>query len=206
MKNNETGEFELVLGNRQLLSGFFIIVILFAVFFVMGYIVGRNSTPSAQFAANREQPGSAVATGDRPQAASGTAPASQAPAAAQQAPSNAPTEPAKDDSGTSAAASPQPTTQAAQTAPAKTEAPPPAANPAPVEPAPGETYLQVTAVKQDVAETVVRTLKDKGFPALLSPGPPGKTRVLVGPYSDLAKLGQAKAELEHLGFSPFVKR
>ena len=45
MKNNETGEFELVLGNRQLLSGFFIVVILFAVFFVMGYIVGRNSTP-----------------------------------------------------------------------------------------------------------------------------------------------------------------
>ena len=39
------GEYELVLGNRQLLSAFFIIVILFGVFFTMGYVVGRNSTP-----------------------------------------------------------------------------------------------------------------------------------------------------------------
>ena len=31
------GEYELVLGNRQLLSAFFIIVILFGVFFTMGY-------------------------------------------------------------------------------------------------------------------------------------------------------------------------
>src|SRR5512138_761221 len=45
MKNNETGEFELVLGNRQLLSGFFIVVVLFGVFFTMGYIVGRHSAP-----------------------------------------------------------------------------------------------------------------------------------------------------------------
>ena len=30
MRNNETGEFELVVGNRQLLSGFFIVVLLFA--------------------------------------------------------------------------------------------------------------------------------------------------------------------------------
>ena len=39
------GEYELVLGNRQLLSAFFIIVILFGVFFTMGYVVGRNSAP-----------------------------------------------------------------------------------------------------------------------------------------------------------------
>ena len=45
MPRNEEGEFELVLGNRQLLSGFFIVVILFGVFFTMGYIVGRHSSP-----------------------------------------------------------------------------------------------------------------------------------------------------------------
>src|SRR5215470_9021228 len=43
MRNNETGEFELVVGNRQLLSGFFIVVLLFAVSFAMGYVVGQNS-------------------------------------------------------------------------------------------------------------------------------------------------------------------
>src|SRR5690242_6878550 len=50
MPKNETGEFELVLGNRQLLSGFAVVAILFGVFFAMGYIVGRNSTPSARAA------------------------------------------------------------------------------------------------------------------------------------------------------------
>ena len=48
MRNNETGEFELVVGNRQLLSGFFIVVLLFAVAFAMGYIFGQNSPRSAR--------------------------------------------------------------------------------------------------------------------------------------------------------------
>ena len=38
-------EFELVLGNKQLLSVFFIVVILLGIFFTMGYVVGRNSSP-----------------------------------------------------------------------------------------------------------------------------------------------------------------
>ena len=197
MKNNETGEFELVLGNKQLLSGFFIVVILFAVFFVMGYIVGRNSTPTAQLAANRDATsGAAAAANTRPDAASGSVPAPQNP------PAETPAEDAAKPPAT------EPATQPAQQPATKPAAPPPAAAaaPAPGDPAPGETYLQVTAVKQDVAETVAKTLRDKGFPAVLSPGPAGKTRVLVGPYADLSKLGQAKAELERLGFSPFVKR
>ncbi len=41
MKNKETGEFELVVGNGQLISGFFILVLLLAVFFAMGFIVAR---------------------------------------------------------------------------------------------------------------------------------------------------------------------
>ena len=45
MPKNEDGEFELILGNRQLLSVFFIVVVLFGVFFTMGYIVGRNNPP-----------------------------------------------------------------------------------------------------------------------------------------------------------------
>ena len=48
MPKNDTGEFELVLGNRQLLSGFAVVAILFGVFFAMGYIVGRNSTPASR--------------------------------------------------------------------------------------------------------------------------------------------------------------
>src|SRR5436309_2849777 len=51
MRNNETGEFELIVGNRQLLSGFFIVVLLFAVAFAMGYVVGQNSPRSGKVAA-----------------------------------------------------------------------------------------------------------------------------------------------------------
>src|ERR1022692_2352069 len=50
MRNNETGEFELVVGNKQLLSGFFIVVLLFAVAFAMGYVVGQNTQRPAKLA------------------------------------------------------------------------------------------------------------------------------------------------------------
>ena len=198
MKNNETGEFELVLGNRQLLSGFFVVVILFAVFFVMGYIVGRNSSPPSRLAASTDLASGAMAGSSeaRPQPASGNAPPPQAPAAAP---------PANDTAQGSAATEPQPTTQPAREPQTASEAPAQAAA-APVEPAPGETYLQVMAVRQEEAEVIARTLKDKGFPSSLAPAPKGLTRVLVGPYADTASLGKAKAELENAGFHPIVKR
>lgn len=201
MKNNETGEFELILGNKQLLSGFFIVVILFAVFFVMGYIVGRNSTPATQLAASREAGSGTAPSNTRPDAASGNV---QAPPSALAAAADSPKEAAG--GNPSAGQTVLPPAQPVDTKPATPTPSASATAAAPAESAAGETYLQVTAVKQDVAETVAKTLKDKGFPALLSPGPAGRTRVLVGPYADLAKLGQAKAELERLGFSPFVKR
>src|SRR5215470_9829657 len=103
MRNNETGEFELVVGNRQLLSGFFIVVLLFAVAFAMGYVVGQNSPRSVRMAS--ETPGTGVTVpnaSDRPQPLSPVpqpvSPTAGTPAAAQKAP----------DTG------PQPTTQPAQ--------------------------------------------------------------------------------------------
>src|ERR1700730_2192384 len=41
--NRIDGEHELVLGNKQLLSAFFIVVVLLGVFFTMGYIIGKNT-------------------------------------------------------------------------------------------------------------------------------------------------------------------
>ena len=58
------GEHELVLGNKQLLSAFFVVVILLGVFFTMGYFVGKN-TATGGF--NSGQPGSTGGT--RPDAA-----------------------------------------------------------------------------------------------------------------------------------------
>jgi cell division septation protein DedD len=186
MKNNETGEFELVLGNRHLLSGFFIVALLFGVAFAMGYIVGRSSTPSPKMQA---ETAAATATQEsRPQ------PAAPAPAAPAPEPSSADAQqPATDVPA-------QPLTQPAKDGPAA-PAPEPAAPVAPAEDS--GTYWQVSAQNQSNAAIFAKTLKDKGFPVTLSPGPNNLTRVLVGPYPD-AQLGRAKSELENAGFHPIL--
>ena len=204
MSTNDTGEFELVLGNRQLLTGFFIVALLFGVAFAMGYIVGRNSFPSARLQETATKlPASGAA--DRPPAA---APAEASPAADSPAPADS-TE--ASDAAQQGAASeakpdePQPTTKPARdTVMPALETPPPA--PAPANEVPPGTYWQVLAVRPPEADAVMRALVDKGLPASLSPGPSGLTRVLVGPYNDTLSLGRAKSALEDAGFHPILKR
>src|SRR3954454_6438722 len=101
MRNNESGEFELTVGNRQLLSGFFIVVLLFAVAFAMGYVVGQNSPRSGKGATETAAATPSGAADHRPQ-----------PAAAASEPPK--TEPA-----------PAPTETAAQQPPASASAPSP---------------------------------------------------------------------------------
>ena len=200
MRNNETGEFELVVGNKQLLSGFFIVVLLFAVAFAMGYVVGQNTQRPAKLASEggtASNPANIVAD-SRPQPASPVTPlpiASTLPEGASGAP------PPPD-----AQASPQPTTQPAQgSQPAAGEKPAAAPeNPGIVassEVPPG-SFWQVIAVKPEVAEAIRQTLKDKGFQVALTPGTSNLTRVLVGPYNDSPSLGRAKTALESAGFQP----
>src|SRR5579864_2433725 len=207
------GEYELVLGNRQLLSAFFIIVILFGVFFTMGYVVGRNSTPGVS---------ASSAPSPKPEAAPASSPAQ--PAASQ--PTSAPP---KEEAKESAPVETKPVeTKPVETKPAETpaaEAPPPPKPEKPVvkaeaptrrapaaksasssggavavNPGPGNMYLQVMAVEQPQAGVVMDTLKQKGFPAVLGQSPtPNLFRVMVGPYRDAASLGKAKAQLENAG-------
>jgi cell division septation protein DedD len=202
MRNNETGEFELVVGNRQLLSGFFIVVLLFAVAFAMGYVVGQNTQRPVKLAS--EGGGASTAAADsRPQPVAPLTPAPVPPApdaAAGQQPAT--------DSASGAAPQPttQPTTQPAQASqPATGEKP--AAAPASTgivgasELPPG-SFWQAIAVKPEVAEAIRQTLKERGFPVSLTPGSSNLTRVLVGPYTDNSAYGRAKTELENAGFRP----
>jgi hypothetical protein len=219
MRNNETGEFELVVGNRQLLSGFFIVVLLFAVAFAMGYVVGQNTQRPVKLASDgggaSTAAGSAAnpAADSRPQPSSpltpapapSTPPASDA-AAGQQPPSEAASGAPQPTTQPTAQASAHPSTQPAQASqPATGEKP--AAAPATTgvvgasELPPG-SFWQAIAVKPEVAEAVRQTLKDKGFPVSLTPGSSNLTRVLVGPYSDNSAYGRAKTELENAGFRP----
>lgn len=208
MRNNETGEYELVVGNRQLLSGFFIVVLLCAAAFAMGYVVGENSHSAKPL--ETAQSGSAPKTIDTPETRS-TPPAPVTPA-------SPPPDAAQDSKGTAADAAaadrpPQPTTRPARDVEPEPAPPPPKREPA-AAPAPNvapETasgqYWQVTATtNRNSAETLAQTLKDKGFPAILSVGRDNLTHVLVGPYTDRASLGRAKTDLESNGFSQLVRK
>jgi cell division septation protein DedD len=205
MRNNETGEFELLVGNRQLLSGFFIVVLLFAVAFSMGYIVGRNSSPSAKLQTETaSSAGTASQTPEtRPQ------PVAQAPAAggapgATPGPGGTPSADAPP-----ADTPPQPSTQPERggqsPSPAAAPVPPPAAPP-PVEAAPGSYWQVLATASQTSADAMRQTMKDKGFPASLQPGPNNLIRVLIGPYTDKQSLGRAKTELENAGVHPVLMK
>jgi hypothetical protein len=195
MPRNDEGEFELVLGNRQLLSGFFIVVILFGIFFTMGYIVGRHSSPAPVTTAAASQEAAPART-------SGGPPPGQAevvPVESKKAESTPPEVPQR------------PTTTQPASAPA--ESPRPAETPRPEsraagglsDPAPG-SYLQVAAPKRSAAEGVVESLKNRGIAAVLAPGPTEDlVRVLVGPL-DSGGIGKMRAELETAGFKPFPKK
>jgi len=204
MRNNETGEYELVVGNKQLLSGFFIVVLLCAVAFALGYVVGENSrgVKPAEMAGGQ-------AKGVEPRPEPGAAEAKErAPAPV---PPAADPKPAEDISPPPAPEPPHPTTKAARdvepqppAAPPKRE-PPPEVKSAP-ETAPGQ-YWQVTATSnRNSAETLVQTLRDKGFPATLRTGHDNLTRVLVGPYPDTASMGKAKTDLESNGFTSLLRK
>src|SRR5204863_3366092 len=67
---------------------------------------------------------------------------------------------------------------------------------------PAGSFWQVMAVRQTDADSVRQSLKDKGFPVVLTPSPNGLTRVLVGPYADNQTFGRAKTDLENAGMHP----
>jgi cell division septation protein DedD len=215
MRNNDTGEMELVLGNRHLLTGFFVVALLFGVAFAMGYVVGRNSAPSPKLQAETAAGGTVAAIPDA-RAVPGTSPSSPStPAASGANPGVTGTAAAED--AAQHPAEPEPTTQAAKdgpaagsdaSAPSKTAgANDPAQSDAAAaqEPPPG-TYWQVTAIAQPQAEVFAKVLRDKGFKVTLTPGTKNLTRVLVGPYPDRDALGRAKSDLESAGFHPVMKK
>jgi cell division septation protein DedD len=199
MPKNEDGEFELILGNRQLLSVFFIVVVLLGVFFTMGYIVGRNSSPALLADAGRKTETRPIIV-DRPAPSSGspTASASGTP------PTESPTPAA---STTPAAPPPQETpapVQPPKPAPERPAVKPEPASPTPDVPAAGSTYLQVAAVAKTEAELFVDVLAKKGFHALYTTAPiPNTYRVLVGPFQDSSAVAQARADLNKAGFKGF---
>lgn len=192
MTKTNDGEQELVIGNKQLLGIFFVVVVLLSVFFTMGYIIGRNT---ANAGAAQTTAGTATARQDAPadRSASDNPPQESAPPVTQPAPAR------------SAEPTPQPQAAiASRTQPAATQ---PEPRPAPELKAipEGDLYLQVAAIPRADAETERKVLRERGFPTLIGESSkPGLFRVLVGPYKDMTALHISKDELKKAGFESFV--
>lgn len=218
MPTNEDGEFELVLGNKQLLSVFFIFIILLGVFFTMGYLVGRNSGPvdvAGRKAAT--EPGARAEGPSSMPTKTAEKPLEVTPAAST---------PVKEESSSVAPTAPTETRAVEAPAPApvvtkKEAAAPVVEKPKPLEispvtsskptgiqePAPG-MYVQVLALDKAPAEVLADVLAKKGFHSMVAPGPNDKIfRVLVGPAKDQADAARLKGDLEKAGFKEaFPKR
>ncbi len=212
MPKNDEGEFELILGNRQLISVFLIVVILLGVFFSMGYIVGRNSAagPPAE-TARSEKPAQPETAAPSPDAST---PPEPAPAAQQSDTAPAATTPAtQPEAAAPPPPKPAPAKEAKETKPKPAPAPPPAPAPAPVraaasgQPGPGD-YWQVVATARPDAEIIAETINKRGFHAILAPAPKeGVFRVLVGPLDDAATQAKTRTGLEAAGFkNPILRK
>jgi type IV secretory pathway VirB10-like protein len=189
---NDDGEFELILGNRQLMSVFFIVVILLGVFFAMGYIVGRNSSPVGAPEVASHRTDTQPATTETPSSAHQTA--TPAPA---DVPKEADSQPKETASQQGPATKPTPPPEPVAVAPVKAPTRPTTSS----EPESGRTYLQLSAIDHDKAEIMVELLRKKHFSAIAAeiPEKPGVFRVLVGPISE-ADVNKTRAALQDASF------
>jgi outer membrane biosynthesis protein TonB len=200
---NEEGEFELILGNRQLLSVFFLVVLLLCLCFVGGYVLGRSAAPvlTATTVPPQEPAPKSVVTETQPVKEEAPAPApvqtaAQAPPEPEPAPKPEPVKPkAEPPKPEPAKAKAEPAKSKAETAKSAKLVPPPSA------PVAGRTYLQLSATDKDKAETMVDLLRSRNLPGMAAPIPdrPGLFRVLVGPLAESA-VADMRTKLKSAGF------
>jgi outer membrane biosynthesis protein TonB len=155
MPTNEEGEFELVLGNKQLLSVFFVAVLLLGVFFTMGYIVGRNLAPANTLTASNTK-GTVI---DVDSAAPKPIEVGPAPV---QTPAPTPTEPVQTATVTETKPSP------VEATPTVVEAPKPVATKAP-EPVKAPEPAKVTPKAQETKAAETKAPAPKATPKPVEP-------------------------------------
>jgi len=215
LPKNDEGEFELILGNRQLISVFLIVVVMLGVFFSMGYVVGRNSSPAAATTEARADKAPADTHPTDSPASDGSTSAEPAqPLANTSSNSSGDQTPAETPPSITQPEKPAAAPPAPKPAPAAKE---PKPKPSPASPAPEHAavasqiaagqYWQVVATARPDAEIIAEALAKKGFHAVLAPAPKdGVFRVLVGPLADAPTQAQARTNLESAGFKNPIMR
>jgi DedD protein len=203
---------EITLGTAKLLGLFFGLVIVCAVFFALGYTLGRKSDAGLTI------PGTAVplqaaSNGIKPTGSASPQPAPQMTfyKAVEQKDANpqlTPTAPADGSSASPAEAAqtpPSSTGTSSSGTPAQT-----GNSPGPVGVLPVAGYfVQVAAVsKQDDAEALVDALKKKQYPAFVASNSTTDKlfRVQVGPFADIKDAEGMRSRLINDGYNPILKK
>jgi DedD protein len=193
---------EITLGTGKLLFLFFGLVGICALFFALGYSLGRKT-----------EPGLTTASAAAPQTSPNMNKASSAAAPAQPmtfyksveqktaSPDLAPPADAKTDNSAAPAA---PASGTSPSAPASTTA-----DPATMLPASSSYFVQVAAVsKQEDADALVDALKKKEYPAFVAAQSAADKlfRVQLGPFADVKDAEAMRTKLVGDGYSPILKK
>ena len=178
---------EITLGTGKMLALFFGLVILCAVFFGMGFTMGKNSVRTAPELL--PSPSTTVRAAARPTTSTST-PAQQ-PQTSEQPQAGTP------------AASDNSSPATSTNTPAASQDQPPAI------PQAGQAfYVQVAAVsKQEDADALVEALKGRQYSAFISSAAADKLlHVQVGPFADIKQAEDMRTKLVADGYSPILKK
>jgi DedD protein len=190
---------EITLGTGKLLVLFFGLVGICALFFALGYSLGRKSEPAITTASAAVLPQTVPGT-SKTNSGSATTPPMTFYKSVEQKDANPQLTPATD-AKTDTAAAPA-NAAAAQAAPNTPD-------PTTTLPTASSYFVQVAAVsKQEDADSLVDALKKKQYPALIAaPVPTDKLfRVQVGPFSDVKDAEAMRTKLIADGYSPILKK
>ncbi len=202
---NSSQDTEITLGTAKLLGLFFGLVMVCAVFFALGYTLGRRSDAGLN-TASAAAPLQTTTKGPKP---AGSAAEPAAPMtfykAVEQKDASAQLTPA-----TSTDSAPAPAMSSPATPASGTQSTPSANPPDPMAAIPTSGYfVQVAAVsKQDDAEALVDALKKKQYPAFVATNTSTDKlfRVQVGPFGDIKDAEGMRSRLINDGYSPILKK
>jgi len=188
---------EITLGTGKLLFLFFGLVGICALFFALGYSLGRKSEPAITTASAATVPQTVPGT-NKARGGSTATPPMTFYKSVEQKDANPELTPAADGKTEAAPASASPAPTPSSDAPEPTATLPT-----------GGYFVQVAAVsKQEDADSLVDALKKKQYPALVAaPVPTDKLfRVQVGPFSDIKDAEGMRTRLIADGYSPILKK
>ena len=195
-----TQDTEITLGTGKLLFLFFGLVGICALFFAVGYSLGRKSEPAITTASAAGSPQIVPGTTKASSGSPATAPMTFYKSV-EQKDANPELTPAVDSKTESTTA---------PSADAASVPTPPASTPDPTTTLPASGYfVQVAAVsKQEDGEALVDALKKKDYPAFVAtPVLADKLfHVQVGPFSDIKDAESARSQLVKDGYNPILKR